>query len=101
MPTRNATTTRAASFAWLTATSGPQAELADDVVDALRALRAADVLRQRGTVLRTSGGFEVCMDAETAPSRVHAAPGDGDAAYVITYDDDRWAPARPTSGSRS
>ena len=45
---------------------GPQAELADDVVDALQALRAADVLRQRGTVLRTSGGFEICMDAETA-----------------------------------
>ena len=44
----------------------PQAELADDVVDALRALRAADVLRQRGTALRTSGGYEVFFDARTA-----------------------------------
>ena len=64
------------SFAWLTARSGPQAELADDVIDALRALRAADVLRQRGTVLRTSGGFELCMDARDGQRRVHAAAGD-------------------------
>ena len=79
------------SFAWLTAPSGPQAELADDVVDALRALRAADVLRQRGTVLRTSGGFEICMDAETARAVCTLRPASGDAAYVIIYDDDRGA----------
>ena len=79
------------SFTWLTAPSGPQAELADDVVDALRALRAADVLRQRGTVLRTSGGFEICMDAETARAVCTLRPATGDAAYVITYDDERGA----------
>ena len=56
----------AQSFAWLDAPGGPHAALADDVIDAVRALRAADVLRQRGTGLRTSGGFEVCMDAVTA-----------------------------------
>jgi hypothetical protein len=81
----------ARSFAWLSARTGPQAELADDVVDALRALRAADVLRQRGTVLRTSGGFEVCMDAETARAVCTLRPATGDAAYVIVYDDDRGA----------
>ena len=80
-----------ASFAWLTAPGGPQAELADDVVDALRALRAADVLRQRGTVLRTSGGFEICMDAETARAVCTLRPASGDAAYVIIYDDERGA----------
>jgi hypothetical protein len=79
------------SFAWLGASSGPQAELADDVVDALRALRAADVLRQRGTVLRTSGGFEICMDSETARAVCTLRPATGDAAYVIAYDDDRGA----------
>ena len=79
------------SFAWLAAPSGPQAELADDVIDAMRALRAADVLRQRGTVLRTSGGFEVCMDAETARAVCTLRPATGDAAYVIAYDDDRGA----------
>ncbi len=81
----------AQSFAWLTAPGGPQAELADDVVDAARALRAADVLRQRGTVLRTSGGFELCMDAETARAVCTLRPATGDAAYVIMYDDDRGA----------
>jgi hypothetical protein len=79
------------SFAWLTAPDGPQAELADDVVDAARALRAADVLRQRGTVLRTSGGFELCMDAATARAVCTLRPRTGDAAYVIIYDDDRGA----------
>jgi hypothetical protein len=79
------------SFAWLAAPDGPQAELADDVVDAARALRAADVLRQRGTVLRTSGGFEICMDAATALAVCTLRPATGDAAYVIIYDDDRGA----------
>ena len=79
------------SFAWLTAQSGPHAELADDVVDVLRALRAADALRQRGTVLRTSGGFELCMDAETARAVCTLRPATGDAAYVIIYDDHRGA----------
>ena len=79
------------SYAWLIAQSGPQAELADDVVDVLRALRAADVLRQRGAVLRTSGGFELCMDAETARAVLTLRPASGDAAYVITYDDPRGA----------
>lgn len=79
------------AFEWLAATRGPQAELADDVVDVVRALRAADVLRQRGTVLRTSGGFEICMDAETARAVCTLRPATGDAAYVISYDDDRGA----------
>ena len=78
------------AYAWLT-TPGPQAELADDAIDAMRVLRAADVLRQRGTVLRTSGGFEVCMDAETAHAVCTLRPATGDAAFVITYDDPRGA----------
>jgi hypothetical protein len=81
----------AAAYAWLTARGGAQAELADDAIDAMRVLRAADVLRQRGTVLRTSGGFEVCMDAETAHAVCTLRPATGDAAYVITYDDPRGA----------
>lgn len=79
------------AYAWLAAAGGPQADLADDVVDALRALRSADVLRQRGTALRTSGGYEVCFDARTAHAVCTMRPADGGAAYVITYDDDRGA----------
>ena len=81
----------AQSFAWLSAEGGPHAELADDVVDALRVLRAADVLRQRGTVLRTSGGFELSIDAGTARAVCTLRPAAGDAAYVISYDDPRCA----------
>jgi hypothetical protein len=79
------------SFAWLTAADGPHAALADDVIDALRALRAADVLRQRGTALRTSGGFEICMDAVTAKAVCTLRPATRDAAYTIIYDDERGA----------
>ena len=81
----------AAAYAWLTATAGPKADLADDVVDAVRALRAADVLRQRGTSLRTSGGFEVFFDARSGHAMCTVRPADGRAAYLVTYDDQRGA----------
>ena len=79
------------AFAWLSAADPHQAELADDVVDALRALRAADVLRQRGTALRTSGGYEVFFDARTADAVCSMRPANGGASYLITYDDHRGA----------
>jgi hypothetical protein len=79
------------AYAWLAATEGPQAALADDVVDAIRVLRAADVLRQRGTALRTSAGYEVCFDARTAHAICTMRPADGGAAYLVTYDDVRGA----------
>ena len=79
------------AYAWLSAADPHQAELADDVVDALRALRAADVLRQRGTALRTSGGYEVFFDARTADAVCSMRPANGGAAYLITYDDHRGA----------
>ena len=55
-----------ASFAWLTSEVPAHRALAIDVVDGLRVLRAADALRQRGTVLRTSAGYEMFLDTETA-----------------------------------
>ena len=81
----------AASFAWLARDVGAQGELADDAIDAVRLLRAADVLRQRGTALRTSGGYEVCFDARTARAVCTLRTATGDAAYVITYEDARGA----------
>lgn len=79
------------AYAWLTASVGAKADLADDVVDAVRALRAADVLRQRGSALRTSGGFEVFFDGRTGQAVCTLRPADGRAAYVVTYDDHRGA----------
>lgn len=40
--------------------------LATDVVDTLRVLRCADALRQRGSVLKTSGGYEIFVDQTSA-----------------------------------
>ena len=75
------------AYSWLAAPSGPQADFADDVVDTVRVLRAADVLRQRGSSLRTSGGFEVFFDARTGRAVCTLRPAGGRSAYVVTYDD--------------
>src|SRR5207342_1815332 len=66
------------AFAWLSAAGGPHAAFADDAIDALRALRAADVLRQRGMVLRTSGGFELCIDGATGNAVCTLRPAGGE-----------------------
>jgi hypothetical protein len=81
----------ASSFAWLDAGDGPQAELADDVVDAICLLRAADALRQRGTTLRTSGGYEICIDAATGRAVYTLRTDDGEAAYLLSYHDEKGA----------
>ena len=54
------------AFAWLTTTDGPLHDLAQDAIDTVRALRCADALRQRGTVLRTSAGYEIYVNGQTA-----------------------------------
>lgn len=74
------------AYSWLAARDGPRADFADDIVDTVRVLRAADVLRQRGSSLRTSGGFEVFFDARTGRAVCTLRPADGRAAYVVTYD---------------
>ena len=51
-----------ASFSWLVFSDPAARQLAGDVIDTLRALRAADSLRQRGTVLKTSGNYEIMVD---------------------------------------
>lgn len=53
------------SFAWLTDPHPVAAEFRADVIDAVRVLRAADALRQRGTTHRTSAGFEICTSRIT------------------------------------
>src|SRR6266513_1371078 len=52
------------SFAWLTSPDIAHRSLADDVLDALRLLRVADALRQRGTGRRTMPG-SICFVATT------------------------------------
>ena len=57
---------RLEAFQWLLSPHPALQALREDVVDTLRALRCADALRQRGTLLTTSGGYEIFVDQRTA-----------------------------------
>ena len=59
------------SFTWLVSENSEVRRLVEDVIDTLRALRSADALRQRGTVLCTSGGYQIFVDGRTA-NAIHA-----------------------------
>ena len=71
----------AQAFAWL-ALPHP---FVDDVIDALRVLRAADALRQRGTTLRTSAGYEVCTDRDTGEAVVGLRTADHLRALLLRF----------------
>ncbi|MGE0881407.1 MAG: hypothetical protein AB7L13_04845 [Acidimicrobiia bacterium] len=83
-----------ASFVWLTMNQERVREFANDVVDALRIVRAADALRQRGTTLRTSAGFEICCDRDTGFA-FFAMRAIDDRAGVVVFDDN------PISGAEA
>ena len=53
------------SFVWLTDESEGVRKLVNDITDTLRALRCADAFRQRGTVEKTSGGYEIYASQKT------------------------------------
>ncbi len=53
------------AFDWLTDDSPGARQLIDDITDTLRALRCADAFRQRGTVEKTSGGYEIYASQKT------------------------------------
>ena len=72
------------TFAWLT--DPDHREFADDVIDALRLVRAADALRQRGTTLRTSSGFEIVVDARTGRAVTVLRSTSRRSAYLLEVD---------------
>jgi hypothetical protein len=74
------------SFAWLTSGDPAQRGLADDVVDALRALRAADALRQRGTALKTTAGYEIFIDAASGQAVFSLRTKDNSEVYLLRGD---------------
>src|SRR3954454_20522659 len=53
------------AYAWLDSPHPAHRALVDDAIDAVRLVRAADALRQRGTTLRTSAGYEIFIDADS------------------------------------
>jgi hypothetical protein len=73
-------------FDWLELDSGPGGQIADDVVDTLRVLRCADALRQRGTLLKTSGQYEIFVDERTA-NAVYALRPDQNHLYLLEVAD--------------
>lgn len=57
---------RSEQYGWMTDQQLPMKKFTGMVIDVLRCLRAADALRQRGTTLRTSAGYEVLVDGKSA-----------------------------------
>jgi hypothetical protein len=76
----------AQAFAWLVAPQPAAQAFVDEVIDAVRLLRAADALRQRGTTLRTSAGYEVCTDSTTGEAVVGPRSADQRLALLLRFD---------------
>jgi hypothetical protein len=74
------------SFAWLASDEPAHRSLADDVLDALRVLRAADALRQRGTSLKTTAGYEIFIDAASGEAVFSLRPADNSEVYLLRGD---------------
>lgn len=70
------------SFSWLVARGAEIDSFVDDITDTLRALRAADALRQRGTVQKSSGGYEVFISQQTGGA-VYALRLGSDQMYLF------------------
>jgi hypothetical protein len=75
-----------ARFAWLTPDTAAGEEIAEDVIDTIRALRCADALRQRGTVLKTSGQYEIFIDQRSG-NAVYAFRPDAEHLYLLELHD--------------
>lgn len=65
------------AFDWLVDPSPAARQLTADVIDSVRALRCADAFRQRGTVEKTSGGYEIYASQQTGNGVVALRLGAG------------------------
>jgi hypothetical protein len=74
------------AFGWLESSHAAICHLVDDVIDTLRALRCADALRQRGTMLKTSGNYEVFVDQRTS-NAIYALRLDDEHLYLLEIRD--------------
>ncbi|MFN8470905.1 MAG: hypothetical protein U0822_01685 [Anaerolineae bacterium] len=73
-------------FAWLISEDKATRQMAGDVIDTIRVLRAADALRQRGTVLKTSGGHETYVD-QTTGAAIYALRSNKGEMFLLTAPD--------------
>jgi hypothetical protein len=74
------------AYAWLVSNDPAHVALADDAIDAVRLVRAADALRQRGTTLRTAAGYEIFIDAETGRSVYALRTSAGERLFLLRVD---------------
>ena len=71
------------AFAWLDSPDPEHTALAVDAVDAVRLVRVADALRQRGTALRTAAGYEIFVDVATGQAVFSLRTADGDRLFLL------------------
>jgi hypothetical protein len=71
------------AFAWLESLDPAHIALAVDAVDAVRLVRVADALRQRGTALRTSAGYEIFVDLGTGQAVFSLRTAVGDRLFLL------------------
>ena len=74
------------AFRWMLSGEAALQELVADAIDTLRALRCADALRQRGTALATSAGYEIFVDHRSG-SAVYALRLGGDQLHLLEMSD--------------
>jgi hypothetical protein len=74
------------AFAWLDSVDPAHNALAVDAVDAVRLVRVADALRQRGTALRTAAGYEIFVDVGTGEAVFSLRTADGDQLFLLRTD---------------
>src|SRR5436190_7614440 len=74
------------AYTWLDSPHPEHRALAEDAVDAVRLVRAADALRQRGTTLRTAAGYEVFIDVETGEAVFSLRTSDGEQLLLLRVD---------------
>ena len=75
-----------AAFSWLDDKRPLLNDLALDAIDTVRALRSADALRQRGTMLKTSGSYEIFVDQTTAQA-IYALRKGNDQLFLLSVAD--------------
>jgi hypothetical protein len=71
------------AFAWLDSSNPAHTALAVDALDAVRLVRVADALRQRGTALRTSAGYEIFVDLGTGQAVFSLRTAAGDRLFLL------------------
>ena len=74
---------KSVAFSWLNEGNEEAKIFVLDILDTIRCLRSADALRQRGTVLRTSAGYEIFSDRKTANAIYALRSDDGKELYLL------------------